>query len=149
MTPPDEAAERILRGTIPPLFRSIIAVSAGVFIGGIATLGVEALAHVIVPPPRGLDVTNPESVKAVMATMPAAHFLPILLGYLIGPTIGAALAARMSPSRPLVHAGIVGAFFMVGAVNNFNAIPHPLWFMVLAVVAFVAAPFLGTRLVGR
>lgn len=138
-----------MRGTIPPLFRSIIAVSAGIFIGGIATFGVEALGHAIVPPPRELDPTNPESVMAVMATMPAANFLPILLAYLIGPTLGSALAARMSPSRPLVHAGLVGACFLAGAVMNFRAIPHPLWFIVLAVVAFVAAPFLGTRLVGR
>lgn len=149
MTQTDEDASRILRGAIPPIFRSTIAVSAGLFIGGIATFGVESLGHILVPPPRELDPTNAESVRAVMATMPAANFLPILFAYLIGPTVGAALTARMAPSRPLVHAGIVGAFFLAGGVKNFSDLPHPFWFIALSIGAFIAAPILGTRLAGR
>lgn len=133
----------------PPPVRSVIAVAAGLFVGGIATFGVEALGHALVPPPPGLDVTNMEAVKAAMPTLPAAHFLPILLAYLVGPTLGAALAARMAPSRALVHAGVVGAFFLVGGLRNFMNIPHPAWFMVAACLAFIAAPFLGSRLAGR
>ncbi len=133
----------------PPAARSVIAVAAGLFVGGIATFGVEALGHILVPPPPGLDVTNADAVKAAMPTLPAAHFLPLFVAYLVGPTLGAALAARMAPSRALVHAGVVGAFFLVGALMNFRAIPHPTWFVVLASLAFIAAPLLGTRLVGK
>lgn len=133
----------------PPPVRSVIAVSAGLFLGGIATFGVEALGHIAVPPPPGLDPTNLEAVKAAMPTLPVAHFLPLLLAYLAGPTLGAALAARMAPSRALVHAGVVGAFFLLGGIRNFSTIPHPAWFVAASCVAFVLAPFIGTRLVGR
>jgi len=138
-----------MKSKTPPPVRSVIAVSAGLFVGGIATFGVEALGHIVVPPPQGLDVTDLAAVRAAMPTLPIAHFLPLLLAYLIGPTLGAALAARMSPSRPLVHAGFVGAFFLIGGVRNFMSIPHPAWFVALAIVAFVAAPVLGARLVGK
>ncbi|HNV75472.1 MAG: hypothetical protein IPF87_17150 [Gemmatimonadetes bacterium] len=138
-----------MASTTPPGIRSVIAVAAGVFVGGIATVGVEALGHILVPPPPGLDVNDAEAVKAAMPTLPTAHFLPILVAYLIGPTLGAALAARMAPSRALVHAGVVGAFFLVGGIMNFRAIPHPTWFVALSIVAFIVAPFLGSRMVGK
>ncbi|HEX4935485.1 MAG TPA: hypothetical protein VFV33_20030 [Gemmatimonadaceae bacterium] len=138
-----------MRSQTPPPVRSVIAVAAGLFVGGIATFGVEALGHVAVPPPQGLDVTNLEAVKAAMPTLPVAHFVPILIAYVVGPTLGAALAARMAPSRARVHAGVVGAFFLAGAVRNFMSIPHPVWFVVASVLAFLAAPLLGSRLVGK
>lgn len=133
----------------PPIIRSIIAVAAGMFIGGIATLGVEALGHILVPPPAGLDVNDPAAVKAAMPSLPVAHFLPILLAYLAGPSLGAALAARMAPSRPRLHAILVGAIFAAGGLMNFMTIPHPPWFVVASMLAFAAAPLLGTRLSGR
>ncbi|MCC6772459.1 MAG: hypothetical protein IT360_14790 [Gemmatimonadaceae bacterium] len=55
----------------------------------------------------------------------------------------------MAPSHPLRHAGVVAAFFLVGGIMNFRAIPHPSWFVVLAITAFVAGPFIGVRLAGR
>ncbi|MCC6927838.1 MAG: hypothetical protein IT359_02495 [Gemmatimonadaceae bacterium] len=133
----------------PPPVRSVIAVAAGLFVGGIATFGVEALGHAVVPPPPGLDVTNMEAVRSAMLTLPTAHFLPILFAYLVGPTLGAALAARMAPSRPLVHAGVVGAFFLLGGIRNFMNIPHPAWFVAASCLVFIAAPFVGSRLAGR
>lgn len=138
-----------MSSTTPPALRTVIAVAAGVFVGGIAIFGVEALGHALVPPPVGLDVADPAAVRQAMATMPAVQFLPLLLAYLAGPSLGATLAARMAPSHPLRHAGAVAAFFMVGGIMNFRAIPHPAWFVALAVAAFAVAPFLGVRLAGR
>ncbi|GMV09923.1 MAG TPA: hypothetical protein PKC83_06200 [Gemmatimonadaceae bacterium] len=138
-----------MSSSTPPIIRSVISVAAGIFIGGIATYGVEALGHVLVPPPAGLDVSDPAAVKAAMRTLPAAHFLPLLFAYLVGPSLGAALAARMAPARARLHAAIVGGFFAVGGAANFMAIPHPQWFVALAMLAFLAAPLIGSRLAGR
>ena len=138
-----------MSSTTPPIVRSVIAVAAGVFVGGIAVFGVEALAHAFIPPPPGLDVSDPAAVKVAIATLPTANFLPILLGYIVGPTLGATLAARMAPVRPFVHAGLVGGFFLVGGITNFVNLPHPVWFVALSILAFVLAPLAGTRLAGR
>ncbi len=32
---------------------------------------------------------------------------------------------------------------------NFMSIPHPAWFVVASMLAFLAAPLLGTRIAGR
>ncbi|MBK6486659.1 MAG: hypothetical protein IPF98_07290 [Gemmatimonadetes bacterium] len=138
-----------MSSSTPAALRSVIAVAAGVFVGGIAVFGVEALGHALVPPPAGLDVANPEAVRQAISTMPAVHFLPLLVAYLAGPSLGSALTARMAPAFPLRHAGVVAAFFLVGGLMNFRAIPHPTWFVLLAVLAFVAAPFVGVRMAGR
>ncbi|MCC6772458.1 MAG: hypothetical protein IT360_14785 [Gemmatimonadaceae bacterium] len=74
-----------MSSTTPAALRSVIAVAAGVFVGGIAVFGVEALGHALVPPPAGLDVADPEAVRQASATRPAVHFLPLRLAYLAGP----------------------------------------------------------------
>ncbi len=57
--------------------------------------------------------------------------------------------SRMTPSRALAHAGVVGAIFLAGGISNFVKLPHPVWFVVASLVAFAMAPFLGTRMSGR
>ena len=108
-----------------------------------------ALGHLVVPAPDGFDPKDPISVAATMAQMSTSAFLMLLLAYLFGPTSGAWIAARLAPSRAFWHAAVVGLFFLVGGLANFSKIPHPTWFVVAATLAFIAAPFLGTRLAGR
>ena len=84
-----------------------------------------------------------------MAALSIGNFMMLLLAYIVGPTLGSWIAARLAPSRALVHAGVVGAFFLAGGAMNFMALPHPVWFVVASMLAFVAAPFLGTKLAGR
>ena len=76
-------------------------------------------------------------------------FAILLLAYVTGPTLGAWLAARRAPSRPTLHAASVGAFFVAGGLSNFLTIPHPVWFVIAAMVVLVAAPFVGARLARR
>jgi hypothetical protein len=139
----------MIRNPAPPYLRSVIAVSVGLFFGAFITFGVEALGHLVVPPPEGFDPKDPISVAATMAQMPTSAFLLLLLAYLVGPTSGAWIAARLAPSRSFRHAAVVGLFFLVGGVANFWNIPHPVWFVIAATLVFAAAPFLGTRLAGR
>lgn len=139
----------MIKNPAPPYLRSVIAVSVGLFFGAFLTYGVEAVGHVVVPPPEGFDPKDPISVAATMAQLPTSAFLMLLLAYVIGPTCGAWIAARLAPSHAFRHAAVAGLFFLLGAVANFWKIPHPVWFVIAATLAFIAAPFLGTRLAGR
>lgn len=138
-----------MKNPAPPFLKSIIAVSVGVFFGGLAIFAIERLGHLIVPPPPGLDPNDPVSVASAMTQMPAAAFLVLFLAYLLGTSAGAWIAARLAPSHHFRHAAIVALFFIIGALFNFVSIPHPVWFVVVAMLAFAAAPFIGTRLAGR
>jgi len=131
--------------TTPLFLRSILAVAAGIFVGAVAVFGVEALGHAAVPLPRGIDPVNP----GTMTALPTGNLMMLLLAYLVGPTLGATIAARLAPGHPLRHAGVVAAFFVVGGIMNFRALPHPAWFVALSMVAFLSAPWLGTRLAGK
>lgn len=133
----------------PPALRSVIAVSAGLFIGGLTIMGIEMLSHAVVAPVRVGASGDPDPAAAAMRAMPARAFVVLLVAYVVGPTVGAWIAARMAPSRALAHAGTVGAFFLIGGIANFRALPHPTWFVVAALLAFLAAPVLGTRLARR
>lgn len=134
---------------MPPILRSVLAVGAGVVAGGLTVFGIEVLGRLAVPPPPGHDPGDPASIAAAMAAMPPAAFAILLLAYVTGPTLGAWLAARRAPSRPTLHAASVGAFFVAGGLSNFLTIPHPVWFVIAAMVVLVAAPFVGARLARR
>ena len=134
---------------VPPPLRSVIAVCAGIFVGALMIYAVQIVAHAVAPLPVKMDPSDPASTRAAMASMTTRNYLGLLFAYLAGPTIGCWLAARMAPSRALVHAVVVGAFFLVGGIGNFMKLPHPAWFVAASVLAFAAAPFLGTRMSGR
>jgi hypothetical protein len=107
------------------------------------------LGHSVAPPPDLPNADDPQALRAAMESMDTRNFLLLLVAYVVGPTIGCWMAARMARRQELVHAAIVGGVFLLGVVMNFTRIPHPTWFVIATIAAFVAAPFLGTRMAGR
>lgn len=134
---------------VVPFLRGVIAVSAGLVTGAIGIMVLEILGHMVVPPPAGIAMADPAALRAAMPGFPVTYFVPVLLAYVVGPTIGAALAARLAPARPLAHAGVVAGAMALGALQNFRAIPHPAWFVGASFVAFALAPLAGVRLARR
>lgn len=130
---------------IPPLARSMIALCAGLFTGGLMIVFVERMGHMLVPLPATTAIA---SAAEAMAAMRPANFVMLLVSYLVGTTIGCWIAARMARRQPFPHAAIVGVVFLLGVVSSFVRLPHPTWFMVGAIGAFVAAPFIGARMAG-
>lgn len=147
MTAP--ATPDALRPRVPSPLRSVIAVCAGIFVGALMIYFFERLGHLVASPPAIPDPTDPTSVRAAMAAMTVPNFIMLLVAYLFGTTLGCWIAARMAPSRAIVHSLVVGAIFLFGGISNFIRIPHPMWFVVAAMLAFGAAPFLGARMSGR
>jgi hypothetical protein len=119
-------------------------------LGALATvaiiMAVEGLSAKLFPLPLGVDPRNPESLKAVMAHMPAGALLLVAAGWFLGTFAGAWVAARIAGRAPLVHGLILGVLFLAGAIANLLAIPHPVWFWVLSVALFLPAAYLGAKL---
>ena len=58
-----------------PAVRGVVAVILGLLLAFAITFAVEGINARLYPPPPGVDLANPESVKAMMAVMPrAANF---------------------------------------------------------------------------
>jgi hypothetical protein len=129
--------------------RSILAVVLGLMLGMVTIFAWEMAGHAIYPPTPGFDPHDPSAMHTIMAKMPTGAFMILVVGWFSGAAAGGWLAARLARHAPAVHALIVGAFFMAGAITIMLMIPHPLWVWVLGLLGFLPAAFAGAWIARR
>ncbi len=126
--------------------RKILAVLFGVVVAVVLIIAIEALGHTVYPVPNGLDLTNPEVLKAYMIDAPIAALLLVLGAWLVAALVGGLLACFIAKESPLVYSAIIGGLVLMGTVINLISIPHPLWFSITSVVAIIATTIVTSRL---
>jgi len=132
---------------MPPIVRNVLAVIAGLIVGSLVNMGLIILGSAVVPPPAGVDVMDPESIKASMHLFGAQHFVFPFLAHALGTLVGAFVAALIGVSRKVTLALIVGGFFLAGGVLNAFMLPAPTWFLALdLIVAYIPMAWLGGKL---
>jgi hypothetical protein len=129
--------------------RSILALVFGFIVANVVILTIDFAGHAVYPPPTGLDLRDPASLRAAIAKMPTGAFVLLVAGGAVGTTVGAWVAARVSRRRPLLHGLIVGGLVTLGAIANALMIPHPLWFQVVSPVSILPAAYAGVWLANR
>jgi pimeloyl-ACP methyl ester carboxylesterase len=107
---------------------------------------IEALNVKLFPLPAGLDPNNPAQLAAVVAALPYAAKLLIVVGWCLGAFVGAAVAARIAEHR-LIVALILGALVVIGTLVNARAIPHPQWMIMAGTLLPLPLAWLATRIV--
>jgi pimeloyl-ACP methyl ester carboxylesterase len=127
-----------------PVVRSILGIIVGVALAMFLIVGIEYLAHVLFPPPAGLDPNNADDLAQILAQMPAPGFLVIGIAWGLGAFVGGWGAARVARRAPETHIAIIAAVVLVGAIWNMLRIPHPVWFWVVA-IALILLGALGAR----
>ncbi len=137
---------RRVREIVQGLARGIAATVAGVLLAGLTIAGVEWLGHRLYPPPAGLKADDLEAMAAHVAAMPIGALLFVLLAWLLGVFLGGLLAALVAGRRPRLYAGVIAAVILLGAIANFAMIPHPAWFMALAVISLPLVGFAAAGL---
>jgi hypothetical protein len=137
---------RSVREIVQGLARGIAATVAGVLLAGLTIAGVEWLGHRLYPPPAGLKADDLEAMAAHVAAMPIGALLFVLLAWLLGVFLGGLLAALVAGRRPRLYAGVIAAVILLGAIANFAMIPHPAWFMALAVISLPLVGFAAAGL---
>ncbi len=131
------------------ILRVILALVAGVLIGGIVNLALVMLGSAIVPAPEGMDVTNAESVAASAHLFQPQHFLFPFLAHAVGTLVGATAAHLFAGGYRNAAAWAVGAVFFAGGIAAARMIPAPTWFVVAdLVLAYFPMAFAATR-IGR
>lgn len=132
-----------------PTLKNILAVLAGILGGGLLNMALIQLGPSIIPPPKGMDPTDMESLKAFMPQMEFKHFVFPFLAHACGSLFGAAIAARFAANDPLRLSLIVGAFFLLGGIMAVLSLPSPIWFSLLDLsVAYIPMAWLGCK-IGR
>jgi len=105
----------------------------GVFAGGLVILLLEWAAH------RLFGTADPSDVSSVTGAM----FGSVLLAWVVGSWVGAAVASYWSKAKSVWPGVAVGLVLLAAAMSNMLVIPHPMWLMVSAVILVPGASLLG------
>ncbi|HEU0078611.1 MAG TPA: hypothetical protein VFQ76_13215 [Longimicrobiaceae bacterium] len=120
---------------MPNLLRNVLALLAGIVIGGGVNMALITLSPSLVPPPAGVDVTDPESLGRAMHLFQPRHFIMPFLAHALGTLAGALAAYLIAASYRAQIAYVVGAVFLCGGVAASFMIPAPTWFIALDLLA--------------
>lgn len=135
------------------IVRNVLAVVLGFVIGGVVNMSIVMTLPMLIPPPPGVDVTNPESLAASMHLFEARHFIAPFLAHAAGAFVGALVAYLIAASRKPWFAYAIGVLSLCGGIAASFMIPAPVWFIVLdLVVAYIPMAWLavmvGDRMTG-
>lgn len=127
--------------------RILIAIVAGILVGGFTNMGLILVGGELIAPPEGVDPTDIESVRASMHLYEPRHFLPPFLAHALGTLVGALVAARLAPTRGMALALGIGGFFLVGGIAASLMLPAPAWYIAVDLVAaYLPMAWIGGRL---
>jgi hypothetical protein len=132
------------------IFRNIIAVVFGVFIGGFVNMVIVTYGGSFVPLPEGVDPNNIESIKENMHLYKPIQFAIPFLAHAIGTFVGAFLASIISVTHQRLFSLSIGCFFLLGGITMVSLLPSPLWFNILDLgFAYIPMAWLGWKISGK
>ena len=127
------------------------AVLLGILLGGTVNMAIVYAGGKLMPPPPGVDVSDPASIDAHLAEYSVAQLLAPFVAHAAGTLVGAVVAARLSATRPRSAALMVGSIFLIGGIAAWRMLPAtPTWFAMLDLgVAYLPMGWLGARLAAQ
>ena len=135
---------------MPDLLRNVLAVLAGIAIGGGVNMALITLSPSLIPPPAGVDVSDAESLRRAIHLFEPRHFMMPFLAHALGTLAGALAAYLIAASYRARIAYVIGVFFLCGGVAASFMIPAPGWFIALDLLAaYLPMAWLGIRIGDR
>ena len=135
---------------MPYLMRNALALLGGIVIGSAVNMAIVTLSPSVVPPPPGVDLNDPESLRSAMHLFEPRHFVMPFLAHALGTLAGALTAYLIAASYKAQMAYVIGAVFLCGGVAASFMIPAPAWFLALdLLVAYLPMAWLAIRLASR
>jgi hypothetical protein len=126
------------------LLQNLAAVLAGLIVGSLLNMAIISFGSMLIPPPPGVDVTNPESLSLGIELFEPQHFIMPFLAHALGTLAGALLAYLIAASYKNRFAYLIGTFFLCGGIAASLMIPAPLWFIALdLILAYLAMAWLA------
>ena len=135
---------------MPNLLRNVLALLAGIAIGGGVNMALITLSPSLIPPPAGVDVNSAESLSKAMHRFEARHFIMPFLAHAVGTLAGALAAYLIAASYKALFAYVIGVVFLCGGVAASFMIPAPTWFIALDLLAaYLPMAWLGIQIGNR
>ncbi len=132
-----------------PKVKLILAVIAGVLIGGAVNMGFIMLGPQLLEYPEGIDFSDPENFAARAHLFTNANYAWAFIAHAMGTLVGGFVTAKIADVGKLKYALFIGAIFLIGGIKMVMDIPAPLWFVALdLLIAYIPMAYLGAILGG-
>jgi hypothetical protein len=132
---------------MPKLLRNVLALLAGIAIGGGVNMALITVSPWLIPPPAGVDISSPEGLARAMQFFEPRHFVMPFWAHALGTLAGALAAYLIAASYKTQLAYVIGAFFLCGGVAASFMIPAPTWFIALDLLAaYIPMAWLGIQI---
>lgn len=111
------------------LVRNMIALTLGVVLGGVVNMAVISIGPSLIALPEGVNINDPESLKAGIHLFETKHFAIPWLAHALGTFFGALVASLIALSYRWQLALTVGVVYLAGGIAASMMIPAPSWFV--------------------
>lgn len=132
---------------MPNLMRNVLAVLAGIAVGGVANMALITVSPWLIPPPAGVDVSSVEGLSKAMHLFEPRHFIMPFLAHAVG-TLAGALTTYLIAASYKAHLGYaIGALFLCAGLAASFMVPAPAWYIALDLLAaYLPMAWLGILL---
>lgn len=129
------------------IVRGILAVVAGLVVGGSVNMGLVVGGSRLIPAPEGVDVSDAQSIADSIHLFEPRHFVFPFLAHALGTLAGATVASLIAAAARHWYAYGIGVLYLIGGIAAACMIPAPIWFVALdLIVAYLPMGWLGLRL---
>ncbi|MBK7707658.1 MAG: hypothetical protein IPJ30_18395 [Acidobacteria bacterium] len=125
------------------MLKNMLSVVAAFIIGGICVFAIEKIGHAVYPVPAGLDILRPETIIEYVKNAPVGALLFALAAQCFGAFIGGFVTALIAIAK-FPMAMTYGGLILFFALMNLIVVPHPYWFMALALLLPVPLALAGS-----
>lgn len=132
-----------------PILRNVLAVIAGLIVGGVVNMALVSLGPMVIPPPEGIDMSNVESLKANSHLLGLKHFIFPWLAHALNALVGAFVCTKIAASHHKTLSLGIGGLTMIGGIATIMMIPAPMVFKVVDLAAYLPMAWLGWKLASR
>jgi hypothetical protein len=132
-----------------PILRNILAVVAGLLIGGVVNMAIITIGPKVIPLPEGVDMSDMDKFAENLKLLKPANFVVPWLAHAAGTLVGAFVAARVAASHEMKFAIGIGVLFLLGGITMVWMYGGPVWFAALDLIgAYLPMGYLGGLLAG-
>jgi len=127
--------------------RNILAVLAGITLGGLTNGLILKFGMHFIPPPEGFDMNTPEGLNSAFAAMEFKHYVTPFLSHALGTFVGAFVAIVVASNRKKVFAYTISSVFFLGGLYMVLILNAPMWFNVTdLLLAYFPMAWLALRI---
>lgn len=120
-------------------------VFAGLLAASVIMMAFEYANSFVFPLPEGLDITDPEQVRAFTASLPWTAYVLVLLGWIAGSFAAGSVTTYLSGERTYRLSLVVGILLTIAGVANNIMIGHDLFFNIVGLPMFILFSYIGHR----